>query len=47
MEKLYSQTAENGRIAQVKKETIDFLLQYSKTLKITNYKGMQFEATLN
>ncbi|MFM1879756.1 MAG: hypothetical protein RLZZ241_2622 [Bacteroidota bacterium] len=47
MEKLYSETAENCQLTQAKKETIAFLLQYSKTLQIIDFEGMQFEANLN
>lgn len=47
MEKLYSETAENCRLTRAKNETISFLLQYSKTLKIVEYNGHQFEANLN
>lgn len=30
-----------------KKETIQFLLNYSKALSVINYKGEKFEALLN
>lgn len=30
-----------------KKETINFLLNYSKALKISSYKNIQFESILN
>ncbi|OSS39724.1 hypothetical protein C723_1626 [Christiangramia flava JLT2011] len=33
--------------SQPKKETIEFLLNYSKALRITEHKKMQFEMLLN
>lgn len=30
-----------------KRETVDFLLNYSKALSVTNYKAMQFDTLLN
>ncbi len=29
------------------RKTIDFLLSYSKALKVTNYSGLKFETILN
>ena len=36
-----------GDQLQPKKETIDFLLNYSKALSVMNYKYGKFEALLN
>lgn len=50
MAKLYvnkpSKKEELGNL-QPRKETIAFLLNYSKTLNIINYKNMKFETLLN
>lgn len=47
MEKIYPNTQRQCKIVKAKPETIDFLLNYSKSLKITKAKGMQFESNLN
>lgn len=47
MEKIYSEQTNTCRLTRVKKETISFLLQYSRSLKVLNYKGFQFETHLN
>lgn len=48
MAKLYSKNSlkkVNPRIP--KEETVKFLLNYSKALRITRHKSLQFEAFLN
>ncbi len=48
MEKIYSkETKKKCRLIKAKPETIDYLLSYSKSLKVTKAKGMQFESNLN
>jgi hypothetical protein len=47
MEKIYSEKANTCEGCGVKKETIDFLLQYSKSLHILGYKRFTFETNLN
>lgn len=47
MEKIYSKRPEQCEIVKAKPETISFLLNYSKSLKITKAKGLQFESNLN
>ena len=45
MAKLYSEKKLNRM--SPKKETIDFLLNYSKAFRISTYKKIQFESILN
>ncbi len=50
MGKLYfknSSKEEKSFHSQPKKETIEFLLNYSKALKVIDYKNAQFETLLN
>jgi hypothetical protein len=47
MEKIYSEPARACEGCHVKKETVDFLLQFSRSLHVLNYRGVQFETTLN
>lgn len=47
MEKIYSEQSNACRLTRVKEETISFLLQYSRSLKVLNYQGFQFESHLN
>ncbi len=47
MEKIYSEQTNTCRLTRVKKETITFLLHYSRSLKVINYQGFQFESHLN
>lgn len=49
MPKMYSQSRQN-RVSKhlvPKKETIRFLLDYSKALSVISYKNVKFEALLN
>lgn len=45
MAKLYSR--KRLKTMSPKKETIDFLLNYSKALRISTYKKLEFESILN
>jgi hypothetical protein len=47
MEKIYSKSSSEVKEMLPKKETIDFLLNYSKALSVINYKRMKFETLLN
>lgn len=47
MEKIYSEPTGTCEGCRVKKETVDFLLQYSRTLHVLGYKGLTFESNLN
>lgn len=48
MEKLYSENFKNNKkVLAPKAETIQFLLDYSRTLSVTKYKKHQFETILN
>lgn len=46
MEKIYSEEQTLG-LTKVGKGTIQFLLNYSKALNISDFKGGQFETILN
>ncbi len=47
MEKIYSKKKDKCTLLRAKPETVDFLLAYSKSLKITEAKGIEFESNLN
>ena len=47
MEKIYTNKQNQSKIVKSKPETINFLLDYSNSLKITKVKGLQFESNLN
>ncbi|MDC6405805.1 MULTISPECIES: hypothetical protein [Maribacter] len=47
MEKIYQTTENTSKKVSAKPETIKFLLDYSKSLNITEAKGIQFESNLN
>lgn len=49
MEDIYStkKSQECDKCLRPKKETVDFLLNYSKALSVMNYKYGKFEALLN
>ncbi len=47
MEKIYLKNKSKCKIVKAKPETIQFLLNYSKSLKITEAKGIKFESNLN
>ena len=46
MEKIYSKE-QTARLAKARPETIKFLLDFSKSLHITDYQGAQFDVVLN
>jgi hypothetical protein len=47
MEKIYSKKNFKLETLQPKKETVNFLLNYSKALSVINCNGLKFEALLN
>lgn len=47
MEKIYSENQNACRLAKACPETINFLMNYSKSLNIVTYDNMQFENSLN
>ena len=47
MAKIYSTRNPKTIRLNPKKETVDFLLNYSKALRVNCYKNMKFEALLN
>lgn len=47
MAKIYSKDSFHVECVSPKKETISFLLNYSKALKIVQHKKIQFKTVLN
>ena len=47
MEKIYTKHRRGYKLAKAKPETIKFLLDYSKSLDITEANGIKFETNLN
>lgn len=47
MAKLYSNSPEKVKEMAPKKETIEFLLNYSKALDVKTYQKLEFESILN
>lgn len=47
MEKIYAKKKDKCTLVTAKPETVALLLAYSKSLKITEAKGIQFESNLN
>ncbi|WP_425075185.1 hypothetical protein [Psychroserpens sp. S379A] len=47
MAKLYSECSPKKDNLNPKKETIDFLLNYSKALSVIHYNNLKFEALQN
>ncbi|GGI57406.1 hypothetical protein GCM10011444_17150 [Winogradskyella haliclonae] len=47
MAKIYSNCNPKNIQLNPKKETVDFLLNYSKALRVNCYNNMKFEALLN
>lgn len=47
MEKIYTKKQDKCKLVKAKPETVSFLLNYSKALKITKAKGMTFESNMN
>jgi hypothetical protein len=47
MAKLYTEKPSNSNTFKPKTETIKFLLNYSKALNVSVYKGLKFESLNN
>ncbi|WP_299128826.1 hypothetical protein [uncultured Winogradskyella sp.] len=47
MEKIYSNATPKNENLKPKDETISFLLNYSKALRVIDYNKLKFEALLN
>lgn len=47
MEKIYLKKQDQCKLVEAKPETVQFLLNYSKSLAITEAKGIKFESNLN
>ncbi|MFT5942388.1 MAG: hypothetical protein ACI9AV_001222 [Sediminicola sp.] len=47
MERIYSTKRNTCKLAKACPETIQFLMNYSRSLQILEYKNMQFENNLN
>lgn len=48
MAKFYSEnSSKNRNNLEPRKETINFILKYSKALRVINYNNLKFEALLN
>ena len=47
MKEIYSDDKKKCKLVKAKPETVEFLLNYSKSLKITKAKGLKFESNLN
>jgi len=47
MEKIYVKNTSKCKLTKAKPETIQFLLNFSKSLNITEVKGIKFESNLN
>ena len=46
MEKIYSEE-QTARLTKTSSETIKFLLDFSKSLRVVDYQGVQFDTILN
>jgi len=46
MEKIYSEEQNACKLAKTSPETIQFLLNYSRSFRVTKYKTFKFETTL-
>jgi hypothetical protein len=47
MKEIYSEDRKKCKLVKAKPETVQFLLNYSKALKITEAEGLRFESILN
>lgn len=47
MENIYAKNQDRCKLAKAKPETVQFLLNYSKSLKITKAQGIKFESNMN
>jgi hypothetical protein len=47
MEKIYTNHTKDCTLVKAQPHTVEFLLNYSKSLKITEIKDLKFESNLN
>ena len=47
MEKIYTKHNKDCKLVKAQPQTVEFLLNYSKSLKITEVRGIKFESNLN
>ena len=47
MKEIYPENKKKCKLVKTKPETVRFLLDYSKSLKITEAEGIKFESNLN
>ena len=47
MEKIYTKRDKDCKLVRAQPQTVEFLLNYSKSLKITEAKGIKYESNLN
>ncbi|MEM8999652.1 MAG: hypothetical protein AAGB24_05260 [Bacteroidota bacterium] len=47
MEEIYSEEQQLCKITKARPETVQFLLRFSKSLQVVDYKNIIFERTLN
>lgn len=47
MEKIYTRDQQHCELAKTSAETIRFLLDFSKSLQVTEFKSYKFETFLN
>ena len=47
MEKIYTTHIKDCKLVKAQPHTVEFLLNYSKSLVITEVKGLKFESNLN
>ena len=47
MEKIYAKDQDRCKLTKAKPQTVRFLLDYSKSLKITEVQGFKFESNIN
>ena len=47
MEKIYTKHNKDFKLVKAQPQTVNFLLNYSKSLKITEVNGIKFESNMN
>ena len=47
MEKIYTKQNKDCKLVKAQPHTVEILLNYSKSLQITEVKGIKFESNLN
>jgi len=47
MKKINTKPSKDCKLVKTQIQTVEFLLNYSKSLKITEIKGLKFESNLN